>query len=505
MGISFLIEYIYAILKVKSLKLIYKKNYSATLLTALAICFCNYSLFSIKPLGPNTYTVQIPKFSLTSSNNNSITLKWAPTRSKVLVIASENTVSEIPENGINYSGNPSFGLGSVCGSGFAVYTGNENNVTLTSLKENTTYHFSIFELGANGNYNDVTSQLLDPDKINTSSHKTEQTLLTTVCPALSGITCTLNGPNSSTYLGADPGCNAGVFAGSNPWDGGNIAGFVSWAFSAPVSNVILKSGSVNTNDFATNVVSGGAGGAITVSNLVCLSSLVGAQIGIYTGGPCCGDVSWKVTSTGSFTLLTLNNTGGQSGWIAECPSSITPVALPIELADLNGNCSRLNIVDLKWKTFAEINNAYFTIERSKNNDDWEEVGRIAGAGNSYAKLDYSFSDKQPLSGVMYYRIKQTDNSGEYKYSEMIMVDNCNSGIDNITFSPNPASHEINVITFGEATIITVYNMVGRKVISYSLTHGENKLDVSDLTNGIYFFKIQNGGSDFKMNKVVIHK
>src|SRR5574343_441070 len=215
----------------------------------------------------------------------------------------------------------------------------------------------------------------------------------------------MSGPSASTYLGAPAGCNAGSFAGSNPWDGGSSAGYVRWEFSTPIKGVTLKAGSVNNNDYATHTISGGTGGTNTISGLVCLSSLSGMTIGVFTGS-CCGDVAWTLTSTGTFTRVNLANTGGASGWIAECPSFMT--VLPIELVSFEGVCTNRETIDLKWKTISEINNDHFLIERSRDAQKWEAIGKINGAGNSTTLLTYSFTDTRPLRGIIYYRLKQTD-------------------------------------------------------------------------------------------------
>jgi hypothetical protein len=71
---------------------------------------------------------------------------------------------------------------------------------------------------------------------------------------------------------------------------------------------------------------------------------------------------------------------------------------------------------IKWKTATEINNDYFTLERSKDGVAYEVIAVIQGAGNSTTEIEYRFIDEFPLSGISYYRLKQTDYDGEYTYS-----------------------------------------------------------------------------------------
>ena len=99
-------------------------------------------------------------------------------------------------------------------------------------------------------------------------------------------------------------------------------------------------------------------------------------------------------------------------------NSITP--LPIELlgftAHVNGGQ-----VDLKWITSSEINNDYFTIERSSDAENWEEILQVGGAGNSSQIREYYDIDYGPLLGNSYYRLKQTDFNGELEYFNIVPV------------------------------------------------------------------------------------
>jgi hypothetical protein len=80
-------------------------------------------------------------------------------------------------------------------------------------------------------------------------------------------------------------------------------------------------------------------------------------------------------------------------------------------------------VKLEWQTASEVNNDFFTIEKSLNGTDWEIVKKVDGAGNSGKLLNYSAYDYSPYAGVSYYRLKQTDYDGGYTISGIISIDN----------------------------------------------------------------------------------
>ena len=76
---------------------------------------------------------------------------------------------------------------------------------------------------------------------------------------------------------------------------------------------------------------------------------------------------------------------------------------------------------LDWSTASERNNDYFTIERSASGQDFEEVARVDGAGNSVSTVNYTDRDPWPLPGTSFYRLRQTDFDGTTSVSNMVPV------------------------------------------------------------------------------------
>ena len=102
-----------------------------------------------------------------------------------------------------------------------------------------------------------------------------------------------------------------------------------------------------------------------------------------------------------------------------------PVSLPIELLYFRGSeHNSTNILD--WVTASEDNNDYFTIEKTKDGINWEIVVREPGAGNSSIQRSYTSVDFNVESIINYYRLKQTDYDGRFKYSDIISIDNRNN-------------------------------------------------------------------------------
>ena len=75
-----------------------------------------------------------------------------------------------------------------------------------------------------------------------------------------------------------------------------------------------------------------------------------------------------------------------------------------------------------WKTASEIENDYFTVERSEDGKDFSEIGRVDGAGNSSHLISYFKMDTDFTHEILYYRLKLTSYNGDDTYSEIVSVD-----------------------------------------------------------------------------------
>jgi len=69
--------------------------------------------------------------------------------------------------------------------------------------------------------------------------------------------------------------------------------------------------------------------------------------------------------------------------------------------------------------------------------------------------------------------------------------------------PNPTSNEIFANADVDGLKMEVYNLVGIKVASHILVSGANRIDVSSLSSGTYFFKILDATGMLKTEKVVL--
>lgn len=116
------------------------------------------------------------------------------------------------------------------------------------------------------------------------------------------------------------------------------------------------------------------------------------------------------------------NSNGEEFWLDDffILGSGGGFSLPITLGSFTGYQSD-NGVSMEWIVHSEVNNNYFTIDRSLDCYNWNELATIPGNGNHNNTIKYSAFDENPLIGINYYRLKQTDYDGNYEYFQPIAV------------------------------------------------------------------------------------
>ena len=165
--------------------------------------------------------------------------------------------------------------------------------------------------------------------------------------------------------------------------------------------------------------------------------------------------------------------------------------LPIKLLEFNAEANQESLVALSWTTASELNNDFFTIERSRDGVDYEVMLDTAGAGTSNQILHYNAIDDAPYEGLSYYRLKQTDYDGKYEYSKLVAVNISKPG--QLSIYPNPAKDHIKVDLGDSYNDINVQieSISGQKALAENhYSNGQTlTIDIKDLKPGIYFLRL----------------
>lgn len=207
----------------------------------------------------------------------------------------------------------------------------------------------------------------------------------------------------------------------------------------------------------------------------------------------------NATLTGDATAGTLNSSAGITDFSPfTLGSTGTANPLPVELIAFDAICEDGNVT-MHWSTASEHNNAYFTIERSLDAVDWENMVTSAGAGNSTQLLQYNWIDAEPIRAPRYYQLKQTDFDGAFTYSEMVYVKDCSIAENSLTILPNPASEYVQLsLSSGKITHFQVMDSRGQVVAEQSFKEQTSFYDlaISSFQPGVYLVHVSTETGSF---------
>ena len=295
------------------------------------------------------------------------------------------------------------------------------------------------------------------------------------------------------------------------------------------NGIININGNLYENTIITNYGTTNITGTLTISNSgsgACLgsNSKLNASTIVYdwntnpikvqSGKACVGinttSISGNTTlssNTGlticSPTTLSINGGGtvGSATLTQNCPSC--NVALPIELIEFTGKQLK-NIINLDWKTASEKNNEFFSILKSYNGIDFNNIGDIYGCGTCDYENSYNYKDYNAKNGINYYKLKQTDNDGDSTVTDV------NSVNFDVFFYPNPSSSDRFTVSFKTnkdvQANIKVMNLVGDIIMNLDIDVNETKefhpSDYVELNSGEYIISVRCEGDIFT-NKIII--
>jgi hypothetical protein len=139
--------------------------------------------------------------------------------------------------------------------------------------------------------------------------------------------------------------------------------------------------------------------------------------------------------------------------------------------------------------------------------NWNTITFVPGNGNSNSTKEYSYLDNSiTANGNYYYRLKQKDISGGYKYSDMIELAYTSPESFNLEQNyPNPFNPSTKIkysLPFESSIKVTIYNSLGELVKTLlnnveSAGSHEITFNASGLSSGIYICTLQANSTDGK--------
>jgi hypothetical protein len=237
------------------------------------------------------------------------------------------------------------------------------------------------------------------------------------------------------------------------------------------------------------------------------TSLAGAKIKLMYGVPGSGLWAVKIDSVFGSTMNVVDNNiaNGTTGYyfldITNGGARIitSPIwytrndgsgPIPVKLGSFNIE-KQSSAVKLTWHTEQEISSSYFSIEKSADGRNWNEMTRVSAAGFSNTRKDYASFDNAPFNGINYYRLKLVDRDGKFEYSVVRSL--LFTQKTKVQVSPNPAKGFINVFiaknNLPKPATVTVTSANGKKVFEVAVTHPSLQINVQHLPKGIYMVSV----------------
>lgn len=176
--------------------------------------------------------------------------------------------------------------------------------------------------------------------------------------------------------------------------------------------------------------------------------------------------------------------------------------LPVTLVDFTARAEGPAAVRLAWATASELNNASFTVERSLDARTFAAMGTLPGAGTSTGRRDYALLDERLPAGaaLLYYRLRQTDLSGDFTHSPVRTVVLTAQAADFVVYPTRvPTGQAATYLYTGpaEPATLQVLDLLGRTVRT-ALTDGRARGEVplAGLASGSYLLRYTTATTSF---------
>ncbi len=468
---------------------------------------------------PTEPTIQSSGISFSSIGATQFTVNWTSGNGdKRVVFLKEDQQGEIadPVDYTEYTASTDWTTpGSQLGTSgyYCIYNGNSSSVSVTNLTANKTYYVYIYEYnGVSSLANYFTANPLNGSQI--TANNSQNPAVSTGSPTVS--VGNYSGVQQITFNNVTTGGNVLVsYFNNSPtnatYNGGTPTHVSEYRWIIePSSSLVFNQINGYTLRFQVSDCPGINELEEGNNTALFLYKRSNHGAGEFQN---CGALTYHRNSTvgnqSDDYLESALITSGFSEFVFGSPNQ----PLPVELTSFTAKYLSSGVV-LNWQTATEINNNKFEVERQINEGNWEVVGSVLGHGNSNTVIDYTYTDnKTNTKGKYNYRLKQIDNDGTFKYTQVVNVTVGN--LDNYELAqnyPNPFNPSTNInFTMPKAgnVKIVLFNALGQEVAT--LFNGNKdagfhtvQFNANGLPSGIYFYQMTSEGFN-QVKKMILTK
>jgi hypothetical protein len=179
-----------------------------------------------------------------------------------------------------------------------------------------------------------------------------------------------------------------------------------------------------------------------------------------------------------------------------------PILLPVTFMGITAKKELSNTI-VRWDVADEVDVRGYEVEKSLDGRTFQKAGYVSANG----KPAYTFADNSTTEGVVYYRVKNVDIDGKYKYSSIVKL-NGKSAASTIVAKafPVPARNSVTVQhdKLGAGGAITLATADGRTVksIAPGATAIQTTIDLQSQTPGVYILRLTNETGETQTLKIV---
>ena len=206
--------------------------------------------------------------------------------------------------------------------------------------------------------------------------------------------------------------------------------------------------------------------------------------------PYTDSINYILPTSNSFTVTLTITTAYCNPMPLTKTFTVTPnCALPIEFLSI-GATSQPGVTKVIWSTAMERNSSTFNVQRSTDGKNFQTIGTVDAAGNSRSIKNYTYLDKEPSDGTIYYRVVENDEDGQKLYSTIVSTASQPDG-KIYTISNNPFKNEFSLNLIGEKDIrIDIFEASGKLVYSNRIEDASGSIGLgSDLNSGAYILEV----------------
>lgn len=290
---------------------------------------------------------------------------------------------------------------------------------------------------------------------------------------------TANGIAAANTTGGDGAGGGGA--------GGSITLEAATVLGTPMLSVTGGKGGNVDNEGNNRCFGPGGGGLIRTNTTLSASSLVvdgglaGESVNSTTASPCTGSNGTAAGNPGSVLSDAI-----PAGTTLSDACLTLPVSWQNLWLDLQPK-----VTQVTWLVSEQEDNSYFTVERSRNGSTFSELARVTATEAS----TYTYTDREPLAGTSFYRVRQTDFDDHYSFSPVAS-----------SLRPNPEVRLYpNLVQAGEIVRLELPEVLLDGKVTASLINANGRqlwrklqpakaiqtLETINLPAGLYFINLRN--------------